>query len=242
MKEYLNKKWRWENYITFFDIQIFRYLLMWFSLVPIIAGLIGQLPTPLPISISGVVYKIELTLPFSWQLLWLSSFSFVIAFIIYKLWCPDFIIKYNSYSDYLARSHDRRWLSWESYYMWTYISEEQKQKFLDVALRKEFAEMLDDAVDFSFDKKPIVEKEQTVFYFKHQEKKYKLASPSLKQGIDNENQQCGLFYEIFGRYTSSKIGIRFVIFLLLFLSLLLFSLAFIQHICRGWEFVYKWLV
>lgn len=73
---------RWEEYQTFFQLIILRYLVVWFSLVPVIAGLVTQLPNPLPVTISDVTYKIELALPFYWQLLWISSFFFVIALAI----------------------------------------------------------------------------------------------------------------------------------------------------------------
>lgn len=241
-KDYLNKKWRWENYLNFFNIQTFRYLILWFSVVPIIAGLINQLPDPLYLTIGGKTHEFRLFLPFTWQFLWLSSLSFVIAFVVYKWKCPDFILKYNSYSDYKARYHDRRWLSWEAYYMWGEIDDEQKNKFVNVVLKKKFAEKLDSQLSLEFNKKPVIESEQTVFYFSHDDSYYKLALPSVKKEADHEVEQCGLFYEIFGRYTSSNIYIRLIIFILLLLSLTLFSCAFFQHIYAGAKLVLAWVI
>lgn len=239
-KEYLNKNWRWENYLNFFNIQIFRYLILWFSIVPIIAGITNQLPDPLSLAIGNDVHKIRLVLPFTWQLLWLSSLSFVISFVIYKFMCPDFILKYNSYSDYKARSHDRRWLSWEAYYMWRELDVEQKNKFVKVVIEKKFAEKVHEAVSAESFNKPVVGGRQTIFYFSHNSENYKIALPSIIDGADHEVEQCGLFYEIFGRYTSSKIFARLFIFILLLLSLVLFSLAFIQHIVAGAKLVLAW--
>ena len=96
---------RWEEYQAFFQLIILRYLIVWFSLVPVIAGLVTQLPDPLPVTIMNVTHDIELVLPFHWQLLWLSSLFFVIALAIYKVFCPKFIHKYNNFSDYCKYKH-----------------------------------------------------------------------------------------------------------------------------------------
>lgn len=88
----------------------------WFAIVPILAKLFVNIPLDFKVDFlhTSIEYSFNLSLPFYWQFLWYSSFSFVLAYILYIKFCPQFIRKYNSFGDYFALMHSPRWLIVES--------------------------------------------------------------------------------------------------------------------------------
>ncbi|MBB1346025.1 hypothetical protein [Pseudoalteromonas sp. SG45-2] len=234
IKRYFDENWRWENYKVFFQVAFFRYLVMWFSIVPIFANMALDIPDKVTIFIGNQNVVINLSLPFHWQLLWLSSVSFVVALLWYYVRCPSFITKYNSYNDYYARSHDPRWLAWETQRMWGKITRSQQGKFVKVMLEKKFIKKLDRCASSNELEEPQKLHEQTVFYFLHKGAPYEFGVPfTEKDASENELIQRGVFYEVFARYTESNIKSRWCIFVLLLISLALFLLALVQHLIKG---------
>ncbi|MFB1631975.1 hypothetical protein [Pseudomonas sp. AP-1] len=221
---------RWEEYKDFYQLTIFRYLAMWFSIVPLIAGLLSGLPDPLPINLAGTVYHINLELPFNWKLLWLSSLIFLISFGLYLYKCPPFIKKYNQFSDYLAYCHDKRWMAWLIKDL--FDSKVDLKKFRDRMLEKGYAEK----APASFQKtnqNPIVLEKQTLVYIEVDGEIYTSAFP-IKGSADDANEaERGVFWEIFGRYSSSNYACRIIIRVLLLISALLFTTVLLQNIYVG---------
>lgn len=231
---------RWEEYQTFFQLIILRYLVVWFSLVPVIAGLVSQLPDPLPISISGVQHEIELKLPFHWQLLWISSLFFVLALGIYKVRCPKFIHNYNNFSDYCSYKHHPRWLAWEAHGLLKIADKEQKKKLRDRFLKKKYIFEVEQDTNIELCAEPIVEERQTEITFKVDGTSYRFGMPII--GNDNlDESEKDVFYEIFGRYSESRWVARLLIKIFLGISLVLFLIVLVQHICSGGVFVWSWV-
>ncbi len=106
----------WQSYKKLFQITVFKYLVTWFATVPFFATLFFSLPTVFKIDIlhTSIEYTFNLGLPFNWKVLWFSSLSFVIAYVLYIIICPGFVRMYNSYSDYMSMMHSPRWIIWES--------------------------------------------------------------------------------------------------------------------------------
>jgi len=77
----------WQSYKVLYQLTIFRYLITWFAIVPFIALVIQRLPKEIKFSFftAQVDYIINLALPFSWELLWVSSLLFVISFGLYMV-------------------------------------------------------------------------------------------------------------------------------------------------------------
>lgn len=227
---------RWEKYKRFFQITIFRYLVIWFSLVPIVTTLLNGLPQPLPLQIGEQLHYIDLAMPFTWQILWLSSLLYLAALIIYAIRCPSFIAQYNDYSEYSAKGHDGRWLAWEAKELAGHKAD--MDKFVSRLRTKKFVEEMPVDCDWSEDSNPLVEEHVTSFSFEAEGKKWKLSAPVM---VDNKPQEKGLFWEIYGRYTESRSVARFFIYLLLIGSLVLFLIAFSQHVVSGGESVFEWI-
>jgi hypothetical protein len=221
---------KWEEYKNFYQLTIFRYLVMWFSVVPLIAGLLSELPDPLPINFGGATYYLNLELPFNWKILWLSSFFFLTSFGLYLFRCPPFIKKYNQFSDYLAYCHDKRWMAW----LIKELSESKVDfgKFLERMLEKGYATKVSGAAQAP-DENPKVLAGQTVVYLEFKSESYTAGFPVLGSAeIANEAER-GVFWEIFGRYSSSNKAYRVSIRILLLISALLFIFVLGQNICAG---------
>lgn len=232
---------RWEEYQEFFQLIILRYLVAWFTLVPIVAALVGQLPNPLPITLSGVTYTINLALPFHWQILWVSSLFFVIALGIYKVRCPKFIKKYNNYSDYSGYKHHPRWLAWEAHNLLKIASDKEKKILSERLSDKGYLEKLKEELSEELCLKPKVEDKQTTIEFKVDGASYKFGMPILSTSEDQESEK-DIFYELFGRYSASRCIARATIKIFLLFSLILFIIVLGQHIFSGAVLSWKWFV
>jgi len=72
----------------------------WLVVVPILAKLLSIIENPLDFTHFVPGLKIDLNLPFSWQLFYFSAVMISIAGAIYHLCCPKIIKYFNDFSDY----------------------------------------------------------------------------------------------------------------------------------------------
>ena len=71
---------------------------------------------PLIISISDTLFpSIAGTIPLSLWLMWVASVSFVLAWGLLYIACPQFIREYRDFGQFKARQHSHRWIVWEFY-------------------------------------------------------------------------------------------------------------------------------
>jgi hypothetical protein len=242
MKNYLNEHWRWENYRDFFNITVFRYLVLWFSLVPLLASLLAGLETPVRIPVGeGKEISIGLGIPFSWQILWLSSLFFFLALGLYTWRCPKFIKKYHTFAEYQQVGHDPRWTVYEIRFLKQ--SGEDLSDFTSKLKTKRFAKVTDEPVT----EKPLVQERQTIYRYKSDPKNLKdtieVGMPVLDDdGEVVEDAERGLFWEVFAAFSGSRVVTRAVILLLLICALLCFSFVLWQHVAHGWNYVKAWIL
>lgn len=223
---------RWEKYKGFFQVTVFRYLVLWFSIVPIVVTLLEGFQKPLVLMWNNQKIVLQLTLPFSWQLLWLSSLLFFIALALYHWWCPPFIKKYNQFSEYQSYANDPRWLAWEA----KHVAEDPSlvAKFTQRLTTKKFLKVLPDDVSWDLNDNPTVEEQQTTLRFQSEGKKYALSTPILDQNNQpRADAEKGIFWEIFGRFSESKYSARLTILIFLILSSICFLVVLCQHIVFG---------
>ncbi len=195
---------------------------MWFAIAPITVKLLEKLPPEIIISAGENNYILVLQLPFSWVLLWISSFLFTTALIIYYIFCPDFIKVNPSFSDYKSAQHSPRWLCWLLYYSWT--ASAQQTKLAERLIEKTLAVKACDPKEIYFH--PQVEDKGTVWQFRHQNDIYEVCIPSdLDEGTQKE-----YFWEIFGRWSSSKPIVRTIIWTLILVAILMVLYVVSQNI------------
>ncbi|MDM1380883.1 hypothetical protein [Myroides marinus] len=238
MKE---KIYGWQWFRDFFSITIFKYFVSWFALVPVFAKILEKLPKEIIISTAIEPYIITLQLPFKWEILWISSLFFIIAFILYKVFVPNFITKYFSLKYYKEFEHSPRWLVWEAQNL--IISKTDLSKFVKRMSDKKYIKTSDNTIN----EKTFVEvkEKQTILYFSFDGKNYEFALPIINDDKKTENKEetdiavREIFWEIFGRFSSSRVFIRGLIHSLLILSLVTFTIPFIQSICTGLQYFFK---
>ena len=221
----------WQWYKKFFNVTVFKYLVTWFAIVPLFAKILSKLPKEISFKPIDVVYTITLELPFYWELLWISSLLFVIAYLLYLMYCPQFIKTYSSYKDYKLHYHSPRWLSWAAKDI---VSDKKEiDKFFKRMYKKEYLKPCDFIEKEKLPRVDIEEKQSTLL-FTYDQKKYIFSMPRLKDGKENKNlteiAEREVFWEVFGRFSSSKRHIRLIIIGLLYLSGIFFGIVLIQNI------------
>jgi len=226
----------WQNYRDFFQITIFKYLVTWFAIVSLVVNLLSGFPNKVKVTEDFVI---SFSLPFKWECLWASSVFFIIAYLLYVIFCPTFIKKYFSLKVYLEYEHSPRWLTWEAFDLLKeneiiddFISYMKTKKYIT----KSFREFDSNFVDR--------QEKQTVLYFNHKLENFELALPILNSNNDEDFEKTKIavreiFWEIFGRYSSSRSKIRITILFFLALSLIFFLIPFVQSIINVFLFIFK---
>lgn len=186
----------WHNLDGYFKPIVTRFFITWFATAPLIASLTQSYPS-------------IFVLPFDWWILWLASLAYAIAFAVHAWKCPQFIKRYPTYPAYQARGHSPRWLVWEFFGCWTAIHESGRVKLENRVVEKSYAKESTDNLEFR--EKPQVYEEGTIFQFPHKGKSYDL---TIKEDAPSETVR-DLFWEIFGRWTSSGTKTRLLIWGLL---------------------------
>jgi len=244
IKKYTKKvDTHWQSYKDFFQITIFRYLITWFAIIPFLAKLFSELPKSITIQTAPeITYILPILLPFQWQLLWLSSLLFVFAFFLYKKFCPKFIITYPNFNKYLEMNHSPRWLIEEAKEV--VKSKSDIPKFIRRLEGKGYLKEID--FNASLKTKTEVFEKQTKLFFNYEKKTYLLALPILTNhsivSMELTNiAEKEIFWEIYGRFSSSKYQIRFLIEVLLVLSLIFFLIVLGEHIYAGLQYFIDWI-
>lgn len=233
------KVWtHWQWYKSFFSVTIFRYFVTFFALVPIFAKVLNQIPKH--VNLFG--YNVNITLPFKWELLWMSAVSFVFAYLLYVIFCPKFIKEYSSFGDYKRHMHSPRWLVWLAYNIVKNYKDQLPRFFERMKTKKYFAEAgnIPEEVKLPDVK---VQEQQTVLYFKYEEQLYLFGMPIIDSGqfdsAKTEVAEYEIFWEIFGRFSSSQKIVRLVIISLLFVSASLFVIVLTQNIFAGVQYMFN---
>ncbi|MDN7355192.1 hypothetical protein [Acetobacter senegalensis] len=84
----------WEKLAGIFTFSYFRYLGWWFAITPIAISIISAFKENNYLNIQSI------SLPFSWEILWFSSFFYVLGYVVFLFSCPNFIKKYKNLQNY----------------------------------------------------------------------------------------------------------------------------------------------
>lgn len=230
----------WQWYRDFFALSYLRYMVGWFSIVPLMALVLGNIPETVQLTFTEPPTPLYIRLPFSWQILWAGSFCFFLAYLIYQFRVPTFVRRYHSLDDYKDKGHSPRWISWESkdVYEWDI----DKAKFVDRLQKKGYLH-----TSLSGDiKSPevVVIGPTTEFRFTHDGTHYVLSMPIVDdKGIEDEDATAiavrEIFWEIFGRYADSRLPERIVIKFLLVMAGLCVAIVVIEHIVNTLPYLFR---
>ena len=221
-RHWRNYRSHWQNLRFFFPLAAVKFFVTWFAISPIVVKVLEKLPPEIAVAINGEVYSVVLQLPFSWMYLWIASFVFTVALVIYYWRCPDFIRTNPSFSDFKSDQHSPRWLCWLLYYSWT--GSAQQQKLAERLIEKGLAVRVYDQDEKYF--APQVEDKGTVWHFSHNSGVYQVCIPST---LDEVTQR-EYFWEIFGRWSSSQPGVRTLIWILIFVVIIIVGYVVFENI------------
>jgi len=144
-------------------------------------------------------WAIPIGLPFKWELLWLASFLFFLAFAIYMIACPHFVKRFPSYNAYLDVGNSVRWIVWEFYYMNTLP--EVRRSIEERLITKEHALPTNQLAT----SRPRVTKDDTYLVFEHDGQNYLFGSPKPKVPEDQQRRwEQDVFWEVFEGWTKSR--------------------------------------
>lgn len=221
---------RWEKYKKFFNLKFVMYLVTWFALVPVIASILKDSPDKILVVSTVPHLEIYLKLPFSWQLLWFSSLSFFVAYLLYVLFVPDFIKDNNSFEEYKQYGHSPRNLVWKA------LPIIETDKFIQRMLEKNYIKKItkDEFDSNSKHENPYVSKEQTYYTWEKNNEYYIFGMP-IKENSEGLSEK-EVFWEIFGRFSEKNIYARKCISILLTINLYMFGFVLIQHIDAGLDY------
>lgn len=219
-----NETSHWQFLNVFFKPSVTRFFISWFAFAPAVVKAVQYLPNPLIVTLGKVSYKVPLDLPFRWEILWLASLIYAIAFTLHIFFCPSFVKRYPNYNVYTDRGNSPRWLVWEVFRASKAIPESARQKLFDRLVDKNYA--MARASDLTPFAEPSVLQSGTEWAFKHRNKTYVL---SINESFDVDKQR-DLFWEILGRYGGSRVGLRYFVWMLLAISAACVLRVVIQNI------------
>lgn len=227
---------RWEKYKSFFQYEVLRYLVVWFTMTPVIAKIFENVPDEIVLNIWEYSLAINLGLTFNWKLLWLSSLIYIISLILYQIFCPGFIKEYNQYDDYAKKGHDPRWLVWIAAKL--VKNKKLVRKFTERMLEKRF---ITEVCESNCHEEPQVLVKETVLHYECEGRKYSFSMPQYNEANHDEikSVENSVFWEIFGRYSGANFKVRITIMLFLIISGIFFIIPLFGHIVAGLKFVFS---
>lgn len=90
----------WSNLRTLGESRMVRSSYYWLVLVPICARLLEKVVSPLKFRAFGGEHQVDLTLPFSWYLLYFSALAFASGALLYRIYCPSIISEFANFSQF----------------------------------------------------------------------------------------------------------------------------------------------
>jgi hypothetical protein len=73
---------------------------IWLFIVPVLAKLMSQTTDTVVITVFSYTFNVNLALPFSWKLFYVSALMFAFATLLFKLFCPKLIQEHHSYTSF----------------------------------------------------------------------------------------------------------------------------------------------
>lgn len=230
----MKSRFHWHSFKGFFDNKTFNNYLTFFAIFSILVTIFGNIPSYTQIDVCSI--RIELSKQLMFAFLILSALIFITSYYIYIIFCPNFIKLYPNYNIYKTTEHSPRWIVWNVESL--ILRETQLPKFMKRMLTKKYIK-LDLSKDIKdFQKNPTkieVVENQTVLSFLYGNSLYELSFPIMDNSgeLDSEKTKSAdleIFWEIFARYSSSKMIIRIFLICSLLFSFVLFSLSVIMLI------------
>jgi hypothetical protein len=231
LEKFANEGSHWQYISSLFRPAVTRFFVTWFALAPAVVGVISGMPEQIIAPFPGGPYQLNVSLPFSWQILWWASFLYAVAFLLYQVFCPGFIKKYPSFKEYADRNHSARWLVWEVYYSWLASNSEQQQKLANRLITKGYATKVEGEADIV---EPRVGNAGTAWRFTSENVVYEIQVNET----ETEARQRDLFWEVFGRFSATSLRVRYAIWISLTFAAALVLITVAQNVISVLSFLF----
>lgn len=94
---------KWTTLDSMAKSKLVKSSFIWLFLVPLAAKMLSKISDSEKVfHILGTTIEIQMTLPFSWELLFTAACCFTFANIIYIIFCPDLVKSYRQYDQFEA--------------------------------------------------------------------------------------------------------------------------------------------
>jgi hypothetical protein len=228
----------WQWYKAFFGESVFKFFVSFVTLLPIIAKVFQPSAPPN----TATIVETQLQGVFSWPLLWFAAVSYLVAYVLYLVFCPTFIKTYSNYKDYRDHEHSPRWLVWVSRDIVT--DKHLAEKFVERLQTKNYLERVGPPADpFRETANVVVGAKQTCLTFSFKCGWLRFAMPLLKSGGEFDEDATKIaeqevFWEVFGRLSSKRVLARFAVIALLLLSGVLFLIVLVQYFIAMTRYIF----
>lgn len=231
----------WQFLRAFFGFHYFRYLVLWFAIVPVALSIFRDVPKEVLLYVGPVPIKLNTSLPFNWLFLWICAVIYIVAWAIYLSRVPRFIKQYNNYTEYRIPDHSPRWIVWE----WYHYLNSAPWIAVDILISKGLVSAFkpDPALQSQLEGQPLTKpekgKDETSFVFNRYGHFFRVAlGPDTP---DCQKLEKELFWELFGATAGSRRWSRRLIWTLLSIAGIMFALVIFQHIWAvihymGWSY------
>lgn len=188
--------------------------------------------------------------PPSLWIIWLFAISYLGAFVAFQAFCPKFVKQYHNYGEYEAKKHAHRWIMWE---VWNYFdSLENKENFVQELIDKGLAYdasalsplnecratplLLEQHKSFGIEEKdkfykPVNLNRDLYIPILHKGRRFTLSLQEDDERLSTKEKE--LFWTLLSPAARSLPVKRKIVWLMFFLSVLLFALSVIWNICRA---------
>lgn len=92
----------WEQLARAHQTRMVTSLYAWLFVVPLVANFLAALPDSITVPVLHQKITINLTLPFSWILLYTGAIFVVASNLIYQVWCPKILKDHPTYNSFFS--------------------------------------------------------------------------------------------------------------------------------------------
>lgn len=240
----------WQFLTGFFKFSFVKLFISWFAIVPVALYLFRRIPEVVIVSTApNVEFELQFGLPFNWVILWIASLLFVLAAVLFAVFCPSFIKRHDTYEKYKIVGHSPRWVVWEVHYALESKSKSWLGDYDDtIAMRTRFVQKglaeLVSPTDHPIpkDENSFVspENDRTVVYFRHGDDVYKMYSKQAPS--EEDRRENDIFWELFGYLAKTHPKVRGAIKWLIIVAFFGVAAVVLQNIWFAFEYIWQWLV
>ncbi|MEA2027557.1 MAG: hypothetical protein U9N49_01080 [Campylobacterota bacterium] len=91
---------KWSTIRSLGESKIVRSSYYWIFFLPLVAKLLENIDNPLKLTIFEYTFPLNIELPFSWYLLYFSAIFFAFGVLLYTIYCPKLISKFENFKEY----------------------------------------------------------------------------------------------------------------------------------------------